>query len=539
MEAALDPDSFRWLHAAWFLGALVSAGLLHARPRPRLALLILILMHGLAFLGYYGGLARTYAVGVSSDRSLGVGMALSVAQGGSPFNHVQVEFGNLEPLWTFTVAALSGFSRDLVPWVYDRTTLLVLALTAAGFYRAWSRASPDEDSDASGWRGVFVAASVLGLSSLALSATAPILPFWLSNFVFKPNHALAFGLVGLLSRWRPATGSWPRTGALLGLLFWVFILDWAFLLPGIFLAALAGNGRLSALKDAVLAAVLSLLLGLPYLLHLLKDYNPAGKGEMPQIWRDQMGDRLKDPYWWSLDLGALLVLFLIGLFVTARRSSAENGAVGFLLSGPLVAAAYVLGLQVGFAPEPDEGFYYFRMVAAAGAGYALWFLVRRYSRSGKPLYGPAFALVLLCSFPARFDPMQGDRYFKASLEPLPEPVLTAASWIRENTDGRAIMISSEGIMLSGLTGRRFLMVRPEQTADRATRERAERDILTSLDEATVRRAAARYGVTHVILDGSLREKYGDAAVKGLGNRGWFEPLFANSFARILAIRKPA
>lgn len=538
VDGALDPDSFRWLHAAWCFGAVLSAGFLYVRPKPRVALVTLVLMHSLAFLGYYAGLARPYAIGVSSDRSLGVGMALAVAQGGSPFNHVQVEFGNLEPLWTFTVAALSGFSSDLVPWVYDRTTILVLALTAAGFYRAWSKASPDEERDAARWRGVFVAASVLGLSSSALSAYAPILPFWPSNFVFKPNHALAFGLVGLLSRWRPSVDSWLRVGALMGLLFWVFILDWAYFLPGIFIAAFLGSDRLKGFNRSVLATSLSLALGLPYLRHLLRDYNPAGGGEMPQIWRDQMGDRLKDPYWWSLDLGLLLALFALGLFVAARRSPSESGTVGFLLSGPLVAAAYVLGLQIGFAPEPDEGFYYFRLVVAAGAGYALWFLAQRYSKPSMRLYGPAFGLVVLCSFPASFNPIQADRYFRPSIEPLPDQVLATASWMRENTLITAVMISSEGIMLSGLTGRRFLMVRPEQTADRTTRERAERDILTSLDEATVRRAARRYGVTHVIIDGGLREKYGDPELKGLGNRPWFEPMFVNSFARIVAIRKP-
>jgi hypothetical protein len=93
-------------------------------------------------------------------------------------------------------------------------------------------------------------------------------------------------------------------------------------------------------------------------------------------------------------------------------------------------------------------------------------------------------------------------------------------------------------MLSGLTGRRFLMVRPGQTADRAARERMERDMLTSLDEVTVRRAAAGYGVTYVIVDSGLRERYGDE-VRGLGNRQWFEPLFANSFARILRLRPQA
>ena len=88
---------------------------------------------------------------------------------------------------------------DLVPFVYDRMALLVLALTALGFYQAWSAAEPGEDQDGARWRGIFVAASVLGLSSLGLSADSQSRAFWQANFVFKPNHALAFGLVGLLS----------------------------------------------------------------------------------------------------------------------------------------------------------------------------------------------------------------------------------------------------------------------------------------------------------------------------------------------------
>ena len=35
--------------------------------------------------------------------------------------------------------------------------------------------------------------------------------------------------------------------------------------------------------------------GALYLRHLLKDYNPLAKGEMPRIWRDQMGERLTNP----------------------------------------------------------------------------------------------------------------------------------------------------------------------------------------------------------------------------------------------------
>jgi hypothetical protein len=535
VEASPEQDPFFALHALWLTASVGLAALLYFRPRPQFGLFALILMHGLAFLGYYGNLPRTYAVGVSSDRALGVGMAIATALGGSPFNHVQVEFGNLEPLWTFTVAALSLFRPEFVPWVYDRMSLIVMTLTALGFYAAWSKKTPDENQDIARWRGVLIAAGVLGLSSIAMAKDPPIHHFWQGNFVFKPNHALAFGLVGLLSRYQPDQCSWLRLGLIQAGLIWTFILDWAYLLAGLFLAALLGPNRVEGLKRVVLGTAVGVALSIPYLSHLLRDYNPVAKGEMPQIWRDQMGDRLNHPSLWSTDLGPLLILFLMGLYYVAQRREEESGAFGFLLTGPLVAACYVAGLQFGFAPEPDEGFYYARLVAGAGAGYAIWRLASGTRLGAEKGPALAFCLILAVSYPAYFNPVADDRYFVKSSVPLEPPVLAAAEWISQNTGPDSVLISSEGIMLSGLTGRRFLMVRPEQTADRNDRMRAERDILTSLDETTVRRAALRYKVTHVVLDGQLREDYGDES-RGLGNRPWFEPAFANSFARILILR---
>lgn len=538
MESASEQSAFWGLHAAWLAVSVLSAALLARRPNPRLALGVLVLMHALAFLGYYANLGRPYAIGVSHDRAIGVGMAMAVADGGSPFDHVQVEFGNLEPLWTFFVAVLSGFSADRVPALYDRMTLLVLTLTALGFYRAWSIPRAGEDADVAGWRGVLVAAGVLGLSSFSMSPEPPVQIFWQGNFVFKPNHALAFGLVGLLSRFSPSNTSWVRVGLLQGLLIWVFILDWAYLVPGLFLAAWLGGDRMEGLKRAALSTVLGLLIGLPYLLHLFRDYSPVGDGEMAQIWRDHMGGRLASPYWWSLDLGPVLILFLVALFFALRRSGNESGAVGFLATGPLVALCYVIGFQLGLAPEPDEGHYYVRMVAGAGAGYAVWSMASRLGGISKWRQALGFGIILASSVPAYFNPFLDDRYYPLSRTALPSGVAATADWIRSNVGPRSVLISADGIMLAGLTGRRFLMVRPDQTADRNDRERAERDIVTSLDPETVRRAAARYGVTHVVLDERLREKYGDLA-RGLGNRPWFEPAFLNSFTRILILRSGA
>lgn len=535
MEGLAQPESFRGLHTAWFALCLLSGAILYLRPRPRVALAVLLLMHAGAFLGYYSGLPRTYAVGVSLDRAINVGTVLAVANGGSPFNHVQVAFGNLEPLWSFGVAALSGFSFDWVPFVYDRVGILVLTLTALGFYRGWSVAAPGEDRDRAAWRGVFVAAAVLGLSSVSLSERPPVQHFWQANFVFKPNHALAFGLVGVLSGWQAARFSWVTLGLIQGLLIWTFILDWAYFLPGLFLVALMDEERAQALKRVALGTGVGLIIGLPYIFHLSRDYNPVGKSELPQIWRDHMGPLLTSPYWWSLDLGPLLVLFVAGVALLARRPLPERSGLSLLVTGPLVALSYVIGLQVGFAPEPDEGYHYFRMAAGAGAGYLLWAVIGQCGGNVSKRFGAAFGVVLACSFPAHFDPPADDRYFSPSLDPIPPPVVAIANWITDNTPADAVLISSEGIMLGGLTGRRFLMIRPDQTSDRAAREKMEQDILTSLDEATVRRAAGRYGVTYVILDDGLRKRYGDEA-RGLGNREWFEPMFVNSFARILRLK---
>lgn len=536
MNPVAEP-SFVGLHAAWWAVSILSGLALCFRPKPRAALFILVVMHAGAYLGYYGDLGRPYGVGVGSDRSLGLGMARAVADGGSPFDHVQVQFGNLEPLWTFTVAALSGFSSDRVPFVYDHMALPALVLTALGFYRGWSRPRGDEDPDDARWRGVFVAATVLGLSSLSLSQAPPALPFWHANFVFKPNHSIAFGLVGLLSGYRPGARAWWKTALLLGLLMWAFILDWAYLLPGLFIAAWLAPDRKAGMKDVVAVTLGSAAIGAFYVAHLLRDYNPVGGGELPEIWRDGMGDKFMNPWWWSFDLGPIFVLFLVGLGATFKDRRREGAAFGFLLTAPLVALGYLAGLQVGLAPEPDEGYFWVRMVAAAGAGFAIWELLGLSTGPKRVAIGVSFGLVLAFSFPGRFNPVVQDRYFARSLPPLPEPILETAAWLRANTSVEDVVISSEGITLSGLTGRRFLMVRPGQTADRAEREWTERQILTSLDEKTVRQAAFAYGITHIVLDGRLVSKFAHEDMRGLGNRPWFEPAHVNSFARILVLRR--
>ena len=56
---------------------------------------------------------------------------------------------------------------------------------------------------------------------------------WAGNFLMKPNHVAAWGLVGVVVGMF-ARGAQPwLIGLVLGATAWVFLLDWAYLLAGL------------------------------------------------------------------------------------------------------------------------------------------------------------------------------------------------------------------------------------------------------------------------------------------------------------------
>jgi hypothetical protein len=73
-------------------------------------------------------------------------------------------------------------------------------------------------------------------------------------------------------------------------------------------------------------------------------------------------------------------------------------------------------------------------------------------------------------------------------------------------------------------------------ADLADRLAAEKALLTSRDSEVIRQVARKYGITHVAVDAALTDKYGEEALKGLGQVPAYEPLYRSSAVRILRVR---
>lgn len=490
----------------------------------------MLALHLGACLAYFAPLQRPYALTVSTDRTLGVAMARGVMNGLSPFGHVQIEFSNLEPLWTFLVGSLARLSPEHVNTIYDCTALVTLTLTALGF------------AAIGGWRGAFIAGGALGWSSLSLTGSSRLLDFWSANFLFKPNHSLAFGLLGLLIPAWAASRRGVRVGLLLGVLFWVFILDWAYVLPGLAIAALVSPNRKAALKRAITAIAISLVLGLPYLFHLLRDYSPT-KASGTQIWTDALGGALSSPFWWTIDLLPVWLAFAFSATYAWRERSEKPMLLGVLAAVPVVTLAYIVTLSLGIGAEPDEGYYFVRLLLGGASGDALWrlsTLAGRNAATSERVRGALFGLLLAVSFPSLNDPTTDERYYTASLQPLDAGLQEACDWINTHVPKDAVLVAKGNIAVEvpGLTGRRVLLLgRRRPPSDMTERMRAERDIIESMDGQEVLRAAERWDVTWLVLDQETTDDFDPEPTRGLGRRPWFEPGLANRTLRVIRIRR--
>src|SRR6185436_16646937 len=98
MDTASPPaftGSYAVFRLAYVAVGLLGCGALWRRPRPALAAALVVALNVAAWAAYVTPLKRPYAFGEPSDRSILIGNAASVAAGNSPFEHVQVRFGNL------------------------------------------------------------------------------------------------------------------------------------------------------------------------------------------------------------------------------------------------------------------------------------------------------------------------------------------------------------------------------------------------------------------------------------------------------------
>src|SRR5262245_4991218 len=178
--------------------ALLGVVLLWRRPRPGAALLLVMGLHLAAWAAYMAPLKRVYALDEHLDRAFQVGMAACTAAGASPFEHTQVGFGALEPLWNLIPGALSFGHPERAMAVYHWLPVFALAFAALGLHAGLRGSDSPEDA----WERVLIVFGALGLSSLTMSPRAPVPPFWTANFLLKPNHAIGWPLLALPVAWR-------------------------------------------------------------------------------------------------------------------------------------------------------------------------------------------------------------------------------------------------------------------------------------------------------------------------------------------------
>lgn len=518
--------------------ALLLCRSLFKRPAPTRALLLVLGINLLAWAAYVAPLARPYGLHTNRDRAFNYGNAAIVANGWSPLQQVQVDFTNLEPFWSLVGAALAGFNPANVIASYGLLSPLILLAVGLGLYFGFE----EDNSERDRWERVLIVFSLLGLASISLSGENPLRPLWVAMFLFKPNHAFAWALMGLAVACRQ---SWLRLALVLSVLAWVFVIYWAFFLPSLVLATMLLPRGQRAWRSVAAGIGLSVVAAVPYILHLMRDFSPAGNDAgSTHMWADKMAGTVRLPHWVTLDLGVLGILALIG-FATARRSQSARDAhliaiagVATVLTVIYTTAAYGTGL-----PSPDEQHYYYRFALSLLAGKGLAVLAQRLETHAGWRLGQGSALVLGLAIPLSFhaywDPPGMDDYFKYDRTPITSKTRAYGEFVLKNTPAKAVFLAGEDASswIPILSGRRVLLaglnLRPR---DLQARKRVEREILLSRDPVKIRAAAAEYGITHVALDSSFLLTYGEDRFAGIGSVAAFDLVFANSEIRILRIR---
>lgn len=538
----LDPASSAY---SWFRISAVAVGLLTClvlwrRPTARGALALTLLLNLGCWAACVAPLAHVYGLQEHTDRSFNVGIAAVAAAGNSPFEHVQARFANLEPFWGEFVAALALFRPENVVAAFQLLAPLSIVVVAWGCFVGLRM---DHDAD-DVWERAWIVFAVFGLSSLSASQRTPIPPLWVANFLYKPNHICAFGAVafavGLLAR---RAAGW-KLGLLLGLLSWLFLLYWAFLLPGLILGMFLLPRERRNWRGLALAVGLSMVIAAPYIRHLAQDYDPFGHAGSPrQIWNDSLGPRVLAPHLVTLDFGLLLPLGLAGAWVWRRRGTARDSVLlGVFAAAWLAWPAYKIGELVGVTPEADEHHYFLRLVMAVAAGTALAQLARHVEawRRLAPGQGHAFVLAatLPLSFVAYWDPPSMDRFWRGDHKAISSRVRDYGRWVRENTPADAVFVAGKSacIWIPVFGGRRVLLAANSRPpADYELRKEAERTLILSHDPESIRAAARRVGVSYIAVDRAMIEEYGKAATDALAALPVYEQVFENAAVTILKI----
>jgi hypothetical protein len=456
------------------------------RPRVGLVGIMLIVVIGWAASSYPS--YRLYGLQYPGDRLRNLSWCASVAAGHSPFGTGTFGQTGLEPVWPAVVGFLALGRPEWVPHVFRLAPAFILGGLALVLYFHFSNQkiySEREGDLAPGVRGLLVALFAILLATPTLDFLAPYRGYWAKMFLLKPNHALGLlmipFLVSLLAR-----NNWPRAalgGLWLGLLGWVFIIHWGFVVAGlvIYILLSAFLKRREVIPESpkfVLALSLGLVTALPYI-YLIATHFPhavtLAKGTHPDFptrstWGDMLTGGHSLLFRVTFDLGLVFYLGVIGVVDWVRRKGR-----GEILWASMVAGAYVLWIlnavlyYTARAREADEFYFFLLFVLSIAAGNGAYRVATVASASVKELRlqsSPASVAVYLVVvfvmatlvFPYWWYPLKMDAHYRASLEPLPRVLTETRDWILAETNPDDVFISGSelGQWIPALTGRRLL-----------------------------------------------------------------------------------
>jgi hypothetical protein len=439
----------------------------------------------------------------TSDRLRHVWWAATAAAGNPPWESGVVGQRTLEPLWSALVSLVALRDPARVMTVYPFLPALGLAATAAALWWAF-RAQP--------LRATLVSFFVLLAATQPLDHLEPFRIFWARHFLLKPNHALGLALVPVLAGVfaRPLDAARALAGAaLLGLLGWVFVVDWALVCAGLVcFLALAALRRATFLRKADvlrLAAVLvaSALVVAPFVFYLARHFpnavslsaGDATAGTRASPWGDERPAAHSLLFLATFDLGPHFPLALYGAFRAWRRGRRGDLVwLGVLAAAYLAWTATAVLYTMARARAADEVYWFLAFAVAVHAGLGAYALVRSAVAAWRRARGAALfatprrlaAALLLAWLPLTlgwwWDPPRMDGHFTAALQPVPDDMRVLAAWLRERTRGTDVVLASDDAMpwVPALSGRRVVRAAPGVLPTAAElRERGVRVIVSA------------------------------------------------------------
>jgi hypothetical protein len=515
------------VHGVWWVLCALSFLYLVSRARRseptrswRLIVGLAIAGHALAWFVTMFPLPNVYGLNASKDRENHLGWTQVIVAGNSPIRSSQVNQLSFEPLWPNLAALASFYRADRVDFTFQIAPLVAGILFVLSVYICVSRGlGGDEAAKTEAAFGAFFA---LLLASSLTDQTAPFQNSWALTFLLKPNHALGLVLMPWVVLAVTRAKTWGQrlfSGFLLQVLGWAFVIHMAYVISGflVFVALSWLMGRPERRQNTIDVAVaigVNLVVVSPYLYMLVEAFSSLGTNPRFGL-APQSAHTLEA----TLRPGLVFPLALFGTWSLLRGPSRFGQALGaqFIAAHVNWQIYHGLGwLQLG--REMDEAQYWVRFMSAlvAGIGFARLgqiaaarlprFAPRVMARGFAP-GSPAIAAVLLAiaatsAIPDWWDPPTMDRYFSAALAPQPARVEAAAAFLRNRTDGHAVVAGDRSFAryVAAFGGRRVLIsesLNPPRDIQR--RAEVEAAIAQGLPRRLIDEGRARYGIRYLLV----------------------------------------